>query len=102
MIPKETIGQVPVFAQQTQKQVLSLDRHAAYIAGLIASKEDHAPRSFGVSFKHRSFYACTSTSYRVSDRCAVQGDPTYQRDISGGWCFSVGGKSVNRKLGRGR
>src|SRR5262245_19211044 len=61
---QETIGQVLVFSQQSEKQVLGFDRHAAELAGLITSEEDHSPRSFCVAFKHmRSFVRCILPNY---------------------------------------
>ena len=43
-------------ADQPEEQVLGLDRNAAELAGLVARKEEHAPRSFRVTFEHPVTY----------------------------------------------
>src|SRR5450631_777185 len=42
-----------VLAQQAQQQVLGFDVRRAELAGLIARKEDHAPRLFGIALEHK-------------------------------------------------
>ena len=53
MISQETISKILVFANQTQQQVLGLDRRATELAGFVASEEDDPPGSLCVSFEHK-------------------------------------------------
>ena len=50
---QEAVGQRLVFPQQAQQQVFGLDVRAAELAGLVAREEDHPPRLFRVTLKHR-------------------------------------------------
>ena len=49
---QETIGQLFIFAQQSQQQMLRFDVGAAELAGLIPREEDDSPGLFRVSLKH--------------------------------------------------
>jgi len=40
------------FSDQSKKEMLGLDRHAAELAGLIAGKEENPPRPFRIAFEH--------------------------------------------------
>ena len=46
MNSEKTIGQILIFADQTQQQVLGFDRRAAELAGFVASEEYNPPCSF--------------------------------------------------------
>ena len=52
MISQETIGQVLVFADQTQEQMFCLDGRASELTSFVASEENNPPCSFSVSFEH--------------------------------------------------
>ena len=52
MISQETIGQVLVFADQSEEQMLGFDCRAAKLTGFVASEEDDPAGSLSVSFEH--------------------------------------------------
>ena len=52
MRPQETIGQGFVFAQESEKQVLSLDIRRPELAGFVACEKDNAPGFLRIAFKH--------------------------------------------------
>ena len=51
---QETIGQGFVFAQQAEKQMLSLDIRRPELAGFVACEKDDAPGFLRVAFKHNA------------------------------------------------
>jgi hypothetical protein len=55
MGPQEAIGQGFVFAQEPEKQVLSLNIGRPELAGFVASEEDDAPGFLRIAFKHNAF-----------------------------------------------
>src|SRR5688572_9449307 len=63
-------NQVPVFAQQSQQQVLRFNDRAAQFARFIAAKENHAPRGLVIAFKHDVSLGKSSILY-TSDGCRV-------------------------------
>ena len=52
MLPKETIGQSLILAQQAKQQVLRFDVGRPKLACFIACEKNHASGFFGVPFKH--------------------------------------------------
>src|SRR5665213_3365655 len=50
--PQESIGQLFIFPQEPEKQMLGLDVRAAELACLVPGEEDDAPRLFRVTLKH--------------------------------------------------
>ena len=42
------------FANQSEQQMLGLDRRAAHLGRFVAREEQHASRPFGIAFKHQS------------------------------------------------
>src|SRR6266481_4698694 len=52
MISQETIGEIFIFADQPEQQVLGFNRRASELAGLVASEEYNPPCSFSISFEH--------------------------------------------------
>src|SRR5207245_7721557 len=52
MISKETISQILVFADQSEKQMLGFDRRASELASFIAGEEYDPSCSLGISFEH--------------------------------------------------
>ena len=55
--PGENPARQPLaLADQSQQQVLGLDRNAAELARFVAREEEHAPRSFRVAFEHPVTY----------------------------------------------
>src|ERR1700680_910494 len=52
---QETIGQGFIFAQESEKQVLSLDIGRPELAGFIACEKDHPPGLLRIAFKHNAF-----------------------------------------------
>src|SRR5262245_21337979 len=53
MISQKTVRKVFVFANQTEQQVLGLDRRATELASFVAGEEDNPPCSLSVSFEHK-------------------------------------------------
>ena len=53
VISQEAVGQVLVFADQSQKQMLGFNGGASELAGFIASEEDDPPCSLSISFEHK-------------------------------------------------
>ncbi len=49
---EDTAGQPFAFANQTEQQVLGLDRDGPELAGLVSGEEQNATRSFSVAFEH--------------------------------------------------
>ena len=49
---EEAGGQALALADETEQQVLGLDRPAAQLAGLVAGEEDHPPSPLGVALEH--------------------------------------------------
>jgi hypothetical protein len=49
---KKAIGEILVFADETQQEVFGFNRRTAELGGFVAGKEYDAPRSLGVSLKH--------------------------------------------------
>src|SRR5205809_3227640 len=52
MISKETICQILIFADQSEKQMLGFDRRAPELASFIAGEEYDPSCSLGISFEH--------------------------------------------------
>src|SRR5215510_5610725 len=52
MISKETISQILIFADQSEKHMLGFDRRAPELAGFIAGEEYDPSCSLGISFEH--------------------------------------------------
>src|SRR5271165_2539155 len=50
--PQETIRQGFVFAQESEKQMLSLDVRRPELAGFIACEKDYAPGFLRIAFEH--------------------------------------------------
>src|SRR5205807_5371442 len=76
VISQEAIGQVLILADQTQQQVLGLDRGAAKLAGFVASEEYDPPGSFSVSFEHSlMILSCSRKSCRLCVRTDVPQAP---------------------------
>ena len=51
---QEPIGQGFVFAQESQKEVLSLDIRRPELAGFVACEKDDAPGFLRIAFKHNA------------------------------------------------
>src|ERR1700722_2985694 len=51
---QETIGQGLVFAQKSEKQVLSLNVRRPELAGFVAREKDDAPGFLRIAFKHNA------------------------------------------------
>src|ERR1700680_2373601 len=51
---QETIGQGLIFAQESEKQVLSLDIRRPELAGFVACEKDDAPGFLRIAFKHNA------------------------------------------------
>src|SRR5258708_39302187 len=51
---QETIGQGLVFAQEPEKQMLSLDIRRPELAGFVACEKYDAPRFLRIAFKHNA------------------------------------------------
>ena len=54
MRAKEPIGQGLVFAQKSQKQVLSLNIGRPKLAGFVAREKNDAPGFLRIAFKHNA------------------------------------------------
>src|SRR5882724_10088764 len=54
MRAQEAIGQGLVFAQKSQKQMLSLDVRRPELAGFVAREKDDAPGFLRIAFKHNA------------------------------------------------
>ena len=52
---KDAAGQPLAFANQPEQQVLGFDRNTPQLAGFIACKEQHAPRSLGIPLEHPAY-----------------------------------------------
>src|SRR5438477_8621001 len=60
MISQETVGQVLIFADQSQQQMLSFDGRTSKLASFVASEEDDPPCSLSISFEHsRLILSCS-------------------------------------------
>jgi hypothetical protein len=49
---EDTAGQPFALANQTEQQMLGLDRDGPELAGLVSGEEQNATRSFSVAFEH--------------------------------------------------
>jgi len=54
VLAEEAGGEPLALPDQAEQEVLGLDGGAPQLAGLVASEEDHAPRSFSVALEHTS------------------------------------------------
>ena len=52
---EDAAGQALALANQTEQQVLGLDRDAPELAGLVAGEEENPPCPFGVPFEHPAY-----------------------------------------------
>ena len=67
MRAREDAARQPLaLANQSEQQVLGLDRRAAELRRFVAREEQHAPRSFRVAFKHSGVRGSRS---RIGDPC---------------------------------
>jgi hypothetical protein len=54
MGPQESIGQSFIFAQESEKQVLSLYIRRPELAGFVTREKDDAPGFLRIAFKHNA------------------------------------------------
>src|SRR6516164_1002716 len=65
MISQETIGQILIFPDQAQQQVLGFNRRATELARFVASEEYDPPCSLSVSFEHNLLILSVATPIRA-------------------------------------
>src|SRR6266516_3270978 len=83
MLSIETISQILIFADQSEKQMLGFDRRAPELASFIAGEEYDPSCSLGISFEHSLLIL--SCSRHLATRAPLRLIPWSTRRLRG--CF---------------